>query len=106
MKNVFENTSSEINGKRDRVILYSYEYFQKCGFVESNVSIAPDKSFHMGITEHMCGKSYEIFESYLTDERNYVILIDSGGVGIIKKSLGAWAVERVVSLSKDPEYYV
>ena len=62
----------------------------------------------MGITEHMCGNSYEIVKTWVEDEdeNGYDILIDSGSMGIIKRSLGSWAVEKVLTITTTPEYYV
>lgn len=108
MSVVFENTKLKPNGTRSRAILYDKSYFKEDTFTYSyeRIEIAHKDYNDMGITVHMCGKEYELIEGFEDTDLGVVCLIDTEVMGIIKRSVPAWAIKRIVTLKDNPECYI
>lgn len=106
----FCSTHLKINGKRPKVMIHELPYFNTTIFSVSSdeVNIIHKEHEDFGITRDMCGKTFEVVESTKVGSlyTGVIILMPTEGMGTIKRSLADWAIKKVVSVERNPQYYV
>jgi len=110
---VVESTMLKPNGKRDMAIIYNIDRFTESQYTFLHKQYKVDETDitkqgcnDIGITKYFCGKSFEIVEQIVGLKEGIVVLVDTGEFGIVKRSIPEWAIEKIVNIENNPEYYI
>ncbi len=107
----FESTADAPNGLRDKVVLYPKSKFLNDPRFVVDMVVAIKKEVEKEIYSTnsigvgMCGNSYEIIKPPTIDS-DVVCVVDTHVMGIVKRSIPKWAIEKIVTLAKNPEYFI